>query len=211
MYKTVEERIEKEGLLPVVVIENPADGIPLAETLKKANIHAIEITLRTKGALEAIKAIADHCSDILVGAGTVLNIKQAKEAIACGAKFIVSPGFDTSLVNWCIENDVAVFPGCVTPGELMMAYNMGLRIVKFFPANLYGGIKGLTTLATVFTDMRFMPTGGITIENIKDYIEKDFVSAVGGSWICKKEDINGHRWERIEILAREAKNVLKYS
>ena len=165
----------------------------------------MEITLRTAAALDSIRSVAAECPDMVVGVGTVLNLEQAKDAVEAGAKFIVSPGFDEETVKWCVENKIDVAPGCVTPTEIMAARKLGLRVVKFFPANVYGGLKAITNLAAPFTDMQFIPTGGVNTENIAEFVANPAIFAVGGSWICKKADISAGNFDKITELCKEAR------
>ncbi len=149
---SVMDSMKQSVVVPVVVIEDAKDAVPTAKALLAGGINVMEITLRTAAALDSIRNVAKECPDMVVGVGTVLNIDQAKEAVQAGAKFIVSPGFDEETVKWCLENDINVTPGCVTPTEIMAARKLGLRVVKFFPANIYGGLKAITNLAAPFTD-----------------------------------------------------------
>ena len=155
--------------------------------------------------MDSIRSVAKECPDMVVGVGTVLNVDQAKESVEAGAKFIVSPGFDEETVKWCIENDINVTPGCVTPTEIMAARKLGLRVVKFFPANVYGGLKAITNLAAPFTDMQFIPTGGVSTENIAEFVATKAIFAVGGSWVCKKSDISEGNFDKITQLCQEAR------
>ena len=165
----------------------------------------MEITFRTACAADAIKAVADQCPEMLVGAGTVLNLEQCKLALEMGAKFIVSPGFDAGVVGYCIENEIAVTPGCVTPTEITAAVNMGLKVIKFFPANVYGGLNAMKNLSAPFGGVKFLPTGGVNTANIKEYIDAPFIHAVGGSWVCPKADIAAGNFEKITALCKEAR------
>lgn len=202
---TVLERLKRSIVVPVVVIEDAKDAVPTANAMVAGGIDVMEITFRTAAAADAIKAVAENCPDMLVGAGTVLSLDQCKLAVEMGAKFIVSPGFDPEVVGWCIENGIAVCPGCVTPTEITAALKMGLRVVKFFPANVYGGLNAMKNLAAPFTMMKFIPTGGVNAANIKDYVDAPFIHAVGGSWVCPKADISANNWEKITKLCAEAR------
>ncbi len=202
----VMERIRDCYVMPVTVVEDVKDAVPTAHALLAGGIDVMEITLRTDAALESIKAVAEHVPDVLVGAGTVTSLEQGREAVACGAKFIVSPGLDVNLVNWCVENQIPVIPGCVTPTEIMQALPTGLKIFKFFPANVYGGLKAMKALSGPFVGTRFIPTGGVSAETLDDYLAAPFVYAVGGSWICSKKDISEGNFKRIEALSREARD-----
>lgn len=206
---TVLERLANSVVVPVVVLDDADAAVPTAEALLAGGVDVMEITFRTEAAAEAIRTVTENCPDMLVGAGTILNIEQCKLAVEMGAKFIVSPGFDAQLVNWCIENDIAVVPGCVTPTEIMAAINMGLSVVKFFPANTYGGLNAMKSLSAPFGDIKFLPTGGINTVNIKEYAEAPFVLAVGGSWVCQREDIAAGNYEKITRLCAEARMVAK--
>ncbi len=199
------ERLKNAGVVPVVVLDNVEDAIPAANAMVAGGIDVMEITFRTAAAPDAIKAVAENCPDMLVGAGTILNLDQCKLAIEMGAKFFVSPGFDAEVVKYCIENDIAVAPGCVTPTEIMAAVNLGLKVVKFFPANVYGGLNAMKNLSAPFVGVKFMPTGGVNSANIKEYIDAPFIHAVGGSWVCPKADISAGNFEKITALCKEAR------
>lgn len=202
---TVMERLAKSIVVPVVVIDDAQNAVPCANAMAAGGVDVMEITLRTAAGLDAIKAVAENCPNVLVGAGTVLNLDQCKQAVEAGAKFIVSPGFDAAVVDWCIEHNVAMTPGCVTPTEITMAVNRGLKIIKFFPANVYGGLNAMKNLAGPFVGIKFMPTGGVNTSNIKEYTDAPFIHAVGGSWICPKADISAGNWEKITALCAEAR------
>ena len=163
---TVMERLANSIVVPVVVLDKVEDAIPTAKAMAAGGVDTMEITFRTACAPEAIKAVADNCPEVLVGAGTIVNLEQCKLAIEMGAKFIVSPGFSDEIVGYCVANGVAVAPGCVTPTEIMGALKHGLKMVKFFPANVYGGLKALKNLAGPFQGLKFLPTGGVNNDNI---------------------------------------------
>ena len=204
----VVERCKACGLVPVVVIEDANDAVPTAKALLAGGIDTMEITFRTAAAKDAIKAVADQVPEMLVGAGTVLNLEQCKTALEAGAKFIVSPGFDAETVEYCVKNEIPVLPGCVTPTEIMAALKCGLKLVKFFPANVYGGLKAMKSLSAPFVGVKFLPTGGVNGENIKEYIEAPFIAAVGGSWVCTKADIAAHNFDKITELCRQARTAI---
>ena len=203
------DEMKETGIVPVVVLERVEDAVPTAKALLAGGVNFMEITLRTNAAIDAIKAVAKECPDMHVGAGTVLNLEQCKTAIDAGATFIVSPGFSEEIVRYCLSKDLPVVPGCVTPTEIMGALEMGLHILKFFPANIYGGIKAMKALAAPFGMISFIPTGGVNGENIDEYITQPFVHAVGGSWICTKSDISEGNFSKIEQLCKEAKEKIK--
>lgn len=201
------QTFEQVGIVPVVVLDDAKDAVPLANALLAGGVNVCEVTFRTDAAEESIRLIAKEVPDMLVGAGTVLSIEQAERAVEAGAKFIVSPGFDLDVVNKAKELGVAMFPGTITPTEVTMAIKAGLGVVKFFPAGNFGGMKTLKSLAAPFTQMRFMPTGGVNANNLKEFLEFDRVVAVGGSWICDKKLINEGKFEEITRLTKEARNI----
>ena len=204
---TVLERFARAGIVPVVVIDNVFDAVPTAKALLAGGIDVMEITFRTAAAPHAIKAVAQECPEMLVGAGTILNAEQCKLACEMGAKFIVSPGFDRDVVAYCLENEIPTTPGCVTPTEIMAALNMGLNVVKFFPANVYGGLNAMKNLAAPFVGIKFLPTGGINTANIREYIDAPFIQAVGGSWVCPRADIAAGHFDKITALCQEARRA----
>lgn len=201
----VYEKMKACGVVPVVVIEDERDAVPTAEALLAGGIDVMEITFRTAAAEASIRAVAKNVPAMCVGAGTVLTKAQAEAAKAAGASFIVSPGLDEELVRWCLEQGTPAIPGCVTPTELMQARKLGLRILKFFPANVYGGLAALKALAAPFPDLRFLPTGGVNAANLAEYLAAPSVFAVGGSWLCAKKDIREHNFQKITALCTEAK------
>ena len=202
---TVLERLANAGVVPVVVLEEAKDAIPVAKAMLAGGVDVMEITFRTAAAADSIKAVAENCPDMLVGAGTVLNLTQCKLAVEMGAKFIVSPGFDAEVVDWCIANQIPVTPGCVTPTEITAAVNRGLKVIKFFPANVYGGLNAMKNLAAPFVGIKFLPTGGVNAANIKEYIDAPFIHAVGGSWVCPKDAVKAGDWDKITALCAEAR------
>ena len=202
-------RLANSIVVPVVVLEKAEDAVPTARAMAAGGVDTMEITFRTACAPEAIKAVAENCPEVLVGAGTVLNLEQAKLAVEMGAKFIVSPGFSEEVVAWCVENGIPVTPGCVTPTEIMAALKHGLKVIKFFPANVYGGLNAMKNLAAPFVGIKFLPTGGVNASNIREYIGAPFIHAVGGSWVCPKADISAGNWDKITTLCREARQAAK--
>ena len=202
---SVLDRLAKAIVVPVVVIDDAKNAVPTAKALSEGGIDVMEITLRTDDALQAIKEVSENCPDMLVGAGTVLTLEQCIQAVEMGAKFIVSPGYNEKIVSWCIENNVSVTPGCVTPTEITAAVNNGLEVVKFFPANIYGGLKALENLSSLFTGIKFMPTGGVNTANIREYTDMPFIHAVGGSWVCPRADISSGNFDKITRLCAEAR------
>ena len=204
---TVMERLARAVVVPVVVLEKAEDAIPTAKAMLAGGVDTMEITFRTACAPEAIKAVAENCPEVLVGAGTVINLEQCKLAVSMGARFIVSPGYSEEIVSWCVENNIPVTPGCVTPTEIMAAVNHGLKVIKFFPANVYGGLNAMKNLSAPFVGLKFLPTGGVNTANIREYIDAPFVHAVGGSWVCPKAEIAAGNFEKITQLCREARKA----
>ena len=206
---TVLERLANSIVVPVVVLDKAEDAIPTAKAMLAGGVDTMEITFRTACAPDAIKAVAEHCPDVLVGAGTIINVEQAKLAVQMGAKFIVSPGFSDEVVGWCVENGIPVAPGCVTPTEIMAALKHGLTMVKVFPANVYGGLNAMKNLAAPFVGLKFLPTGGVNTANIKEYVDAPFVHSVVGSWVCPKAEISAGNWDKITSLCRDARQAAK--
>ena len=201
------ERLYNAAVVPVVVLDDAADAVPTAKALLAGGVDVMEITFRTAAAADSIEAVAKECPDMLVGAGTVITLEQCKNAVARGAKFIVSPGFNEEIVVWCIEHGVGVTPGCVTPTEIMQAMACGLKVVKFFPANVYGGLTAMKALSGPFGGIKFIPTGGVNDKNLAEYISAPFIHAVGGSWLCAKADIAAHNFDKITSLCKEARRI----
>ncbi len=207
--KTIEERLEELKVIPVVKLDRAEDGVPLAKALIDGGIPAAEITFRTACARDAIEAIAKQFPDMFVGAGTVLNTEQADAAIRAGAKFIVSPGLDVSVVRFCQEKGVPVLPGCVTATEVQQAIALGLKTLKFFPAEQAGGLKTIKALSAPFPQIRWMPTGGISLKNLRDYLAFPKIIACGGSYLAKNSDIDAGNWEGITELCRQTVNLVR--
>ncbi|MBR2926120.1 MAG: bifunctional 4-hydroxy-2-oxoglutarate aldolase/2-dehydro-3-deoxy-phosphogluconate aldolase [Clostridia bacterium] len=201
------DRLARAGVVPVVVLDDAKNAVATANAMLAGGVDVMEITFRTAAAPESIRLVAEQCPDMLVGAGTVLNLEQCKLALEMGAKFIVSPGFDAEVVAYCVENGITVAPGCVTPTEIMAAIKLGLNVVKFFPANVYGGLNAMKNLAAPFGQIKFMPTGGVNTANIREYIDAPFIHAVGGSWVCPKAEIAQGNFEKITALCAEARKA----
>ena len=203
------EKISQFGLVPVVVLEDEKDDLPLAKALVEGGLPVAEVTFRTAAAEASIKKMCEAYPDMVVGAGTVLNIEQVEKAVAAGAKFIVSPGYDEEIVNYCLEKDIPIYPGTVTPSDLSKAVKKGLSVVKFFPAEQYGGVNTIKALAAPFTTVKFMPTGGVNAKNLKDYLSCNKIVACGGSWMVKGDLIKAQEFEKIKELTREAVALVK--
>ena len=202
--KTIEEQFYDYGVVPVVVLEDAKDALPLAKALKEGGLPCAEVTFRTDAAEESIRLIRRDYPDRLVGAGTVLGIDQAERALEAGAKFIVSPGFDPQVVDDCLERDVPVFPGCITPSEVAQAVKRGMEVLKFFPAEQAGGLAMIKAMAAPYTMVKFMPTGGINEKNLKEYLECDKIICCGGSWMVKGSLIKNGEFGKIRKLVKEA-------
>lgn len=198
------ERIHRAGIIPVVKINNSKNAVPLAKALYKGGIPAIEITLRTEAGINSIHDIAENVPEMIIGAGTVLTIKQAEAAVSAGAQFIVSPGLNLKLVQWCKENDVTIMPGVSSATEIETAMEYGLNVLKFFPAESSGGTAAIKSFAGPFGDLKFMPTGGINENNFHDYLSLKNVIACGGSWMAPESDIDSENFDKIESSAKSA-------
>lgn len=205
----VMSQIQDIGIVPVVKLNNVEKAIPLCEALMAGGINVAEVTFRTECASEVIKTIARECPDMIVGAGTIINVEQAKLAIECGAKFIVSPGFSRDIVEYCQSQNIPVIPGCITPSEIMQAIDCGLNVVKFFPAKEFGGLSTMKSLSGPFGQIKFMPTGGVNLENLKEFITAKFIVACGGTYMVKDDLINSDNYEEITRLSRQSIEIIK--
>ncbi len=207
--QAVLDRFTEIGIIPVVVLNDAKDAEPLGQALMNGGLPAAEVTFRTAAAEESIRIMAEKFPDMLVGAGTVLTVEQAERAVNAGAKFIVSPGFDPVVVQWCLDRDVPVCPGTATPTEMIAAMNMGLDHVKFFPAENYGGLKTIKSICAALTALKVMPTGGINAENVVEYLKSDKIFCAGGSWMVKGDMIKAGEFDKIEAKVREAAEIVK--
>jgi 2-dehydro-3-deoxyphosphogluconate aldolase/(4S)-4-hydroxy-2-oxoglutarate aldolase len=205
---TVQDQLEKAFLIPVVVMDDAARAADTAKALVAGGIKVMEITLRTEAGLDSIERAAKACPDLLVGGGTVLSLEQCRQAVSRGATFIVSPGFDPEIVDHCQKNKVPVFPGCVTPTEITTAMKAGITVIKFFPANIYGGVKAIKALSGPFPHLKFVPTGGIDLNNLAEYVVPQ-VFAVGGGWLCERKTINAGNYEEITQVCIKSLEVVK--
>lgn len=202
--KKITARIQELAVVPVVAIEDAKDAVPLAKALTEGGLPCAEVTFRTDAAKESIRRMTQAYPDMLVGAGTVLSVTQVEDALEAGAKFIVSPGFDSEIVDYCLERQIPIFPGCVTPSEVAQAVKRGLDIVKFFPAGQFGGTATIKALAAPYKGLRFMPTGGVNAGNLEEYLSLGAVAACGGSWMVKSSLISAGEFDKIMALTREA-------
>lgn len=208
MEKLIEE-VQKAGIVPVVKINDAKDAVPLAQALRRGGLNCAEITFRTDAAEQAIRNIADAFPDMLIAAGTVLSPEQADRAMAAGARFIVSPGLNPAVVGHCVEKGYPVIPGICTPSEIELAMSFGLSYVKFFPAEAAGGVKMIRAMSAPYSGIRFMPTGGISTANLKDYLGCKAVFACGGSWMVPADKISDGAFDQIEALTAQAVELLK--
>ena len=200
----MEKKIEELGIVPVVVLQDTKDAKPLAQALCDGGLPCAEVTFRTEAAEESIRIMTEAFPQMLVGAGTVLTTAQVDAAVAAGAKFIVSPGFDPEIVDYCLEKQIPVFPGCITPSEIAQAVKRGLRVVKFFPAEQFGGVATIKALSAPYVGLKFMPTGGVSAANLKDYFGCKSVIACGGSWMVKGDLIAAGKFDEIRQMTAEA-------
>lgn len=192
------------GIVPVIKIDRVEDALPLAKALCDGGLPVAEVTFRTACAKEAIKTITAALPHMLVGAGTVLTTEQVDEAVAAGAKFIVSPGLNPKVVKYCIDKGIPITPGCANPSDVEAAIELGLEVVKFFPAEAAGGIKMIKAMAAPYTKMKFMPTGGINAKNLNDYLSFNKIIACGGSWMVDESLISSGQFDKIKTLTEEA-------
>lgn len=198
------EKIQKLGIVPVVVLNDAADAEPVAKALCSGGLPVAEVTFRTDAAEESIRIMKEKFPEMLVGAGTVLTVEQAECAIGAGAEFIVSPGFNPTVVKYCIEKGVPMTPGCNNPSAMEGAMELGLDVVKFFPAEASGGLKAIKAMAAPYVNLKFMPTGGINEKNIREYLAFPRIIACGGSWMVSGDLVKNKEFDRIEELTREA-------
>ncbi len=201
---TVIEEIGKIGIVPVIALDDVKDAEPLAKALCDGGLPCAEVTFRTAAAEESIKKMAEKFPQMLVGAGTVLTTEQVDKAVNAGAKFIVSPGLNPKVVAYCVKNNIPVVPGCANPSDVEQAIELGLSVVKFFPAEQAGGINMIKAMAAPYTNMKFMPTGGINAANLKSYLDFPKIVACGGSWMVSKELVAAGDFEKITQLTKEA-------
>ena len=203
------QKIHDIGIVPVIAIDDASKAVPLAKALVAGGLPAAEVTFRTAAAEDAIKAIVKEVPDMIVGAGTVLTKDQADRAIAAGVSFIVSPGFNPEITKYVLDKGVCMLPGTATAGEMEQAMALGLEAVKFFPAEQNGGIAKLKALAGPYRNLRWMPTGGVNTENLANYMSFHQILACGGTWMVKKDLIEGEKWEEITAICKAAvKNML---
>lgn len=206
---TIFEKFRGIGIIPVVVLDDAKDAEPLGRALLEGGLPCAEVTFRTDAAAEAIDIMARAFPDLLVGAGTVLTPEQADSAVRAGAKFIVSPGLNPRVVRHCHEMGVPITPGVQTPTEMEQALELGLNVVKFFPAEPAGGLAMIKAVAAPYTTLSFIPTGGVSAKNVRDYLAYDRILACGGSWMVKKDLVRAGKWDELTALVREASGIVR--
>lgn len=206
----ISAKLYEIGVIPVIKLNDPeAHAAILAQTLCDGGIPAAEVTFRAAGAAEAIRRMKEACPQMLVGAGTVLSVAQAEDAARAGAEFIVMPGMDEEIVKWCQQKQIPVFPGCTTATDYHTAYRLGLEVLKFFPAEQSGGLKKIRALAGPFPMFQIMPTGGITLSNLGEYLADTRIHACGGTYMVREELIEGERWDEIKDLCQKSSEIVK--
>ena len=203
------KKIQEIGIVPVVVLDDAKDAAPLAKALIDGGLPCAEVTFRTEAAEECIRIMSEQFPEMLVGAGTVLTTEQVDRAVAAGAKFIVSPGLNPRIVKYCVEKGILITPGCANPSDVEQAIENGLEVVKFFPAEQYGGVSTIKALAAPYTMVKFMPTGGVNAGNLKDYLSCDKIVCCGGSWMVKGDLIKAGEFDRIREMTREAVELVR--
>ena len=203
------EKIQEIGIVPVVVLDDAKDAAPLAKALCEGGLPCAEVTFRTAAAEESIRIMSEQFPEMLVGAGTVLTTEQVDRAVAAGAKFIVSPGMNPRIVKYCVEKGILITPGCANPSDIEQALENGLDVVKFFPAEPAGGLKMIKAMAAPYVGVKFMPTGGINQNNVRDYLAYDRILACGGSWMVKGDMVAAGEFDKIKELAAEAVEIVK--
>jgi 2-dehydro-3-deoxyphosphogluconate aldolase/(4S)-4-hydroxy-2-oxoglutarate aldolase len=203
------DQFYKIGVIPVLEIDVVERAVPLAEALRAGGLPVAEVTLRTEPALDSIRVIAREGMQVIVGAGTVINREQAEAAVEAGAQFLVSPGIVEGVVVWAQEHQVPILAGAVTPSEMMRGINLGLDILKFFPAETLGGLNAIKAMSDPFPQLKFIPTGGIRLENAAQYLQHEKIHAVGGSWMAKRQMIAEGKFAEITRMAKDASDLVK--
>lgn len=207
--KNILEQFSEFGIIPVVVIDDVKDAKPLGKALIDGGLPCAEVTFRTAAVEESIRILSSEYPDMLVGAGTVLTTEQVDRAVAAGAKFIVSPGINPEVVGYCVEKNIPIVPGTCNPTNVETALSFGLNTVKFFPAEAAGGLNYIKAIAAPYTGVSFMPTGGISPDNVREYLKYNRIIACGGSWMVKGDLIKAGNFDKIRELTAEAVNIVK--
>ena len=203
-------KISAIGVVPVIKLNNPErDAAPLAKALCEGGVPVAEVTFRAAGADTAIKLMKEACPDMLVGAGTVLTTEHVDKAIAAGAEFIVTPGFDPEIVKYCVDKNMPIYPGCTTPTDYHAALKVGLEVLKFFPAEQSGGLAKIKAMSAPFPMFKVMPTGGIGLNNLKEYLSCPVIAACGGSYMVTAELIDNQKWDEIIELCKKSVEIVK--
>ena len=205
---TAAEKIKEMGIVPVVVLEDAMDAKPLAKALCEGGLPCAEVTFRTAAAKESIRIMLEEYPEMFVGAGTVLTTRQVDEAIEAGAKFIVSPGLDPEIVDYCLAREIPILPGCATPSEVAQAVKRGMKVVKFFPAEPAGGISMIKAMAAPYVGIKFMPTGGINAKNLEEHLSCDKIICCGGSWMVKGDLVKVGEFDKIRELTAEVRKLV---
>ena len=206
----ISQTISSIGVVPVIKLNHPErDAVPLAKALIAGGVPVAEVTFRAAGAATAIKLMSENCPEMLVGAGTVLTKEQVDEAVAAGAKFIVTPGMDPELVAYCQEKGIMIYPGCTTPSDYHTAYKFGLEVLKFFPAEQSGGLAKIKAMAAPFPMFKVMPTGGVSLKNLGEYITAPVIAACGGSYMVTADLIDNQKWDEITDLCKKSVEIVK--
>lgn len=204
------QAISNIGVVPVIQFNHPErDSAPLAKALCEGDVPVAEVTFRAAGAPCAIKMMKETCPDMIVGAGTVTTTAQIDEAIEAGAQFIVTPGFDPELVTYSQQKDIAIYPGCTTPTDYHQALKFGLEVLKFFPAEQSGGLAKIRSMSAPFPMFRIMPTGGISLNNLRDYLSSPIVAACGGSYMVTADLLDNQKWDEILALCKRSREIVK--
>ena len=205
------EQIQKTGIIPVVVLDDAKDAEPLAKALCDGGLPCAEVTFRTEAAEECIRIMSEKFPEMFVGAGTILTTEQVDRAVAAGAKFIVSPGLNPRIVKYCVEKGIVITPGCANASDMEQALENGLEVVKFFPAEPAGGLNMIKALAAPYVGLKFMPTGGISPKNVRDYLAYNRIIACGGSWMVKNDLVKAGDFAAITEMAKECVQIVKES
>ncbi len=206
----INSKIESIGVVPVIKLNNPErDAAKLAKALCEGGVPMAEVTFRAAGADTAIRLMKEACPEIIVGAGTVLTREHVDKAVAAGAEFIITPGFDPEIVAYCQEKGVAIYPGCTTPTDYHAALKFGLKVLKFFPAEQSGGLSKIKAMSAPFPMFKVMPTGGISLKNLKEYLSCPVICACGGSYMVTAELIDGGKWDEITELCKKSVEIVK--
>ncbi len=208
--REIDQKISEIGIVPVIRLDHPQrDAVPLAGALCRGGVPVAEVTFRADGAAQAIRMMKESCQEMLVGAGTVTKEEQIDEAIDAGAEFIVTPGFDGELVAYAQERNIPIYPGCTTPSDYHAALKFGLELIKFFPAEQSGGLKKIQAMSAPFPGFKVMPTGGISLKNLAEYIKSPVIAACGGSYMVTADLIDNQRWDEITQLCRQSRSIIE--